>query len=110
MVSDVECGAQAENWDPEAGGRAKQPFLKEQPSIAECWRWLKGLLYDFINLKKASYKLEADVEKSQTLNRQLNLQIAKARSSDARAALSGARGQKSSRGPKTARHHQTTEP
>jgi len=68
MVSDVECGAQGEN-SPEAGARAKQPFFKEQPSIAECWRWLKGLLYDFINLKKASYKLEADVEKSQTLNR-----------------------------------------
>jgi hypothetical protein len=71
---------------------------------------LKGLLYDFINLKKASYKLEADVEKSETLNRQLNHQIAKTRSTDARAALSGAVGpRKSSRGPKTSRH-QTTEP
>ena len=51
------------------------------------------------------------MEKTATLNRQLNLQIAKSRSSDARACLAGARGpQKSSRGPRTARHHQVTEP
>ena len=53
MVMDVECGAAEE--------KNVKPFLKEQPSIAECWRWLKGLLYDFINLKKASYQLESEV-------------------------------------------------
>jgi len=24
---------------------------EEQVSLAECWKWLKGLLYDFICLK-----------------------------------------------------------
>ena len=25
---------------------------KKLPSLAESWKWLKGLLYDFISLKK----------------------------------------------------------
>lgn len=44
MVKDVECG---ESRD-----------MTEYPSIAECWKWLKGLLYDFINMKKHNEDLK----------------------------------------------------
>ena len=72
-----------------------KPFQKDQPTIAECWRWIKGLLYDFINLKKTNVKLESAVEKSNLLKRELNLQISKLKSIDG----SRSRAQKSARIP-----------
>ena len=30
---------------------------KELPPLSDCWRWIKGLLYDFIQLKKENHKL-----------------------------------------------------
>lgn len=47
MVNDVECGDNS--FENQKYGGNEKPFAKEVPSIAECWRWLKGLLYDFIN-------------------------------------------------------------
>lgn len=32
-------------------------------SIAECWKWQKGLLVDFISLKKENSKIESLLEK-----------------------------------------------
>lgn len=89
MVNDVECGepngdangvAATQRFGankPPLIPQSTPPFMGSQPSIAECWRWLKGLLYDFINLKKESYKLEKNIEKANNLNKELNLQIAK---------------------------------
>lgn len=60
MVKDVECGdssAQNEsdkNITQKFGGSKNSNY----PSIADCWRWLKGLLHDFINLKKENVRLE----------------------------------------------------
>jgi len=35
---------------------AKRPL-----PLADCWRWIKGLLYDFINLKKVQSKLNIEL-------------------------------------------------
>ena len=56
MVNDVECGDSQSNENQVYGTPTEKPFAKDIPSIAECWRWLKGLLYDFINLKKETLK------------------------------------------------------
>ena len=39
-------------------------FTSPIPSLADCWRWLKGLLYDFISLKRDNSKLEKDYGQS----------------------------------------------
>ena len=44
MVKDVECGSKIDGLQGNLS----------QPSLADCWRWLKGLLFDFINMKKQS--------------------------------------------------------
>jgi hypothetical protein len=36
-------------------------------SLAECWRWLKGLLIDFIELKKENKRIEQLLGKQNTL-------------------------------------------
>ena len=36
-------------------------------SLAECWRWLKGLLIDFIQLKKSNERTEELLDKQNTL-------------------------------------------
>lgn len=72
MVNDVECGDTSENQK-----FGDKPFAKDIPSIAECWRWMKGLLYDFINLKKDSFKMQAQIEKTNQLNKQLKYQMQK---------------------------------
>ena len=36
-------------------------------SIAECWKWQKGLLVDFISLKKENSKIESLLEKQNKL-------------------------------------------
>jgi hypothetical protein len=38
-------------------GMVKEVEGKTQ-SLAECWRWLKGLLIDFIELKKENKRIE----------------------------------------------------
>ena len=60
MVRDVEKGEEDNN--SEKGSKSIQNFSKDQkslpiPSLADCWRWLKGLLYDFISLKRQCKKL-----------------------------------------------------
>ena len=67
MVRDVEKGG--EEINSELGSKSIQGFSKEQkmvvpPSLADCWRWLKGLLYDFISLKRQCKKLEKGNEKA----------------------------------------------
>jgi|VirMetMinimDraft_7_1064189.scaffolds.fasta_scaffold463135_1 hypothetical protein len=47
MVKDVESG------ELDTIGQTR-----ETPSLSDCWKWLKGLLYDFINLKKQNAYLE----------------------------------------------------
>jgi hypothetical protein len=32
-------------------------------SLAECWRWLKGLLIDFMELKKENKRIEELLDK-----------------------------------------------
>ena len=61
MVNDVECGDISENNQRNG---SEKPFAKDIPSIAECWRWMKGLLYDFINLKKETFKTKGQLEKT----------------------------------------------
>lgn len=54
MVRDVEKGDD-EDQASQAISSSIQGFSKDKvaiPSLADCWRWLKGLLYDFISLKK----------------------------------------------------------
>jgi hypothetical protein len=48
MVKDVEG---TENKTGSIG------HIKSTPSVADCWRWLKGLLYDFIQIKNKNDKL-----------------------------------------------------
>jgi hypothetical protein len=63
MVRDVEKGEEDINSEP--GSKSIQGFSKEHiPSLADCWRWLKGLLYDFITLKRQCKKLEKSNEAS----------------------------------------------
>ena len=45
------------------------------PSLADCWRWLKGLLYDFISLKRQCKKLEKSNEKADKLIDSLTLRL-----------------------------------
>lgn len=71
MVNDVECGDSQSNENQLYGSATEKPFAKDIPSIAECWRWLKGLLYDFINLKKESLKTQGNLEKTAQINKQL---------------------------------------
>jgi hypothetical protein len=54
MVRDVEKGE--DDITSTIGSKSIQGFSKEKsaptPSLADCWRWLKGLLFDFITLKR----------------------------------------------------------
>jgi hypothetical protein len=62
MVKDVEHGANSSSLEED--GKAKTQQLRgslnpsSSPSIADCWRWVKGLLHDFISLKKHTAKIE----------------------------------------------------
>lgn len=65
MVKDVECGETSRNnkmneYDKQNTQRLPSTKgFSGNPCIADCWRWIKGLLYDFINLKKYNTKIEA---------------------------------------------------
>ena len=49
MVKDVEM---AQDKSIERSLQAYERRLKAGgPSLADCWKWMKGLLYDFVNLK-----------------------------------------------------------
>lgn len=69
MVKDVECGDSNPNsklGEFDKLNTQRLPSTKEftgNPCIADCWRWIKGLLYDFINLKKYNTKLEKQYSK-----------------------------------------------
>ena len=49
MVRDIEAGEVPRHSSLE--GSTDRDRRMANPSLADCWRWLKGLLYDFINLK-----------------------------------------------------------
>ena len=59
MVGDIEL---------EEKGEATRGTIKMKtgyyPSLADCWRWLKGLLFDFISLKKMQGKKDKLVAKA----------------------------------------------
>ena len=57
MVKDVEG---AENKTGAIGQ------TKALPSIADCWRWLKGLLYDFIQIKNNAEYLKNQLDHHST--------------------------------------------
>ena len=58
MVADVEwedeSAATAEKARSKSGNTHNLTNTKKKslPSLADSWRWLKGLLYDFVSLKK----------------------------------------------------------
>ena len=62
MVADVECEEEpgSSNAGPAANSGNQYNMLnykkKNLPSLADSWRWLKGLLYDFVSLKKENTK------------------------------------------------------
>jgi len=60
MVQDIEFSEKEAGRFTERSSRRK-PVT---PSLAECWRWIKGLLYDFINLKKQQDKKDRLVAKA----------------------------------------------
>ena len=69
---------------------------KEHVSLSECWRWIKGLLYDFISLKKeaqdkkAKKALAKHANKSQHTN--LNLPLQTILSKDENTSTAGSQG------------------
>ena len=77
MVNDVECEDETvDNRETPgvASGNHYSLFKKKAlPSLAECWRWLKGLLYDFINLKKGHGKHDKALDKANELIKSLKL-------------------------------------
>jgi hypothetical protein len=75
MVKDVEM-AHEHTLDRSLSGydRAATNYKAPTPSLAECWKWMKGLLYDFVNLKESSSKLEFKLEKA---NKVINSQKSK---------------------------------
>jgi len=76
MVNDVECEEESfENGDATVKSGNQYSIFKKKnlPSLADCWRWVKGLLYDFINLKKSQGKHDKAVEKANELINSLKL-------------------------------------
>ena len=70
MVRDVEKGEEDVNSEPgskQINGYSKEQKMGQPPSLADCWRWLKGLLYDFISLKRTCKKLEKSNENADKL-------------------------------------------
>jgi hypothetical protein len=55
MIKDVEINDD-KSFDKSLSGYGKMNYSYKvpTPTLAECWKWMKGLLYDFVTLKELS--------------------------------------------------------
>ena len=69
MVKDVEMAHEQtlDNRSLSGYERAATNYKAPTPSLAECWKWMKGLLYDFVNLKESATRLEIKLDKANEL-------------------------------------------
>ena len=76
MIKDVEL-TEDRSLDKSLSGYGKHNFSYKvpTPSLAECWKWMKGLLFDFVSLKELSTRQETKIKKANQVIESLNVKI-----------------------------------